>query len=77
MSTKLKLNTGITIRPQRNPLLLANEIAALNYHSDGSLLLSVGAGWLREEIELFGGNAAAYGNNSSSWSKNASEVSGI
>lgn len=56
VTTTLKLGTGITLIPQRNPLLLAKEIAALDYHSDGRFLLGVGTGWLREEIELFGGD---------------------
>ena len=54
----LKLGTGITLVPQRNPLLLAKEIAALDLHSGGRFLFGIGTGWLREEIEIFGGNFA-------------------
>ncbi len=56
VTTTLKLATGITLMPQRNPLLLAKEIAALDFHSDGRFILGVGTGWLREEVEIFGGN---------------------
>ncbi len=56
VTTTLKLGTGITLMPQRNPLLLAKEIAALDFHSGGRFMLGVGTGWLKEEVELFGGN---------------------
>ena len=56
VTTTLKLGTGITLVPQRNPLLLAKEIAALDFHSGGRFILGAGTGWLREEVELFGGN---------------------
>lgn len=44
--------------PQRNPLILAKEVAALDYHSGGRFILGVGTGWLKEEVEIFGGNFA-------------------
>jgi alkanesulfonate monooxygenase SsuD/methylene tetrahydromethanopterin reductase-like flavin-dependent oxidoreductase (luciferase family) len=56
VTTKLKLGTGITLVPQRNPLLLAKEIAALDLHSGGRFIFGIGTGWLREEVEMFGGN---------------------
>src|SRR5262245_57695871 len=56
VTTTLKLATGITLIPQRNPLLLAKEVAALDHHSGGRFILGVGTGWLREEVEIFGGN---------------------
>jgi probable F420-dependent oxidoreductase len=56
VTTTLKLATGITLVPQRNPLLLAKEVAALDHHSGGRFIFGVGLGWLKEEVELFGGN---------------------
>jgi probable F420-dependent oxidoreductase len=56
VTTKIKLGTGIALVPQRNPLILAKEIAALDFHSGGRFIFGVGTGWLREEIEIFGGN---------------------
>jgi probable F420-dependent oxidoreductase len=58
VTTTLKLATGITLVPQRNPLLLAKEVAALDHHSGGRFILGVGTGWLKEEVEIFGGNFA-------------------
>jgi probable F420-dependent oxidoreductase len=54
----LTLATGITLVCQRNPLILAKEIAALDYHSGGRFILGVGTGWLKEEVEIFGGEFA-------------------
>jgi probable F420-dependent oxidoreductase len=52
----LKLGTGICLIPERNPLLLAKEIATLDHLSHGRFLFGIGAGWLREETEIMGGN---------------------
>ena len=50
------MGTGITLVPERNPLLLAKEVAALDHYSNGRFLLGIGTGWLREETELMGGD---------------------
>jgi probable F420-dependent oxidoreductase len=52
----LKLGTGITLVPERNPLLLAKEIASLDLFSGGRFMFGIGTGWLREETELMGGD---------------------
>ena len=54
VTTTLKLATGICLIPERNPLLLAKEIASLDYCSKGRFLFGIGTGWLKEETELFG-----------------------
>jgi probable F420-dependent oxidoreductase len=56
VTTKLKLGTGIVLVPERNPLLLAKEISTLDLFSGGRFLFGIGAGWLREETELMGGD---------------------
>lgn len=58
VTTKLKLGTGITLVPERNPLLLAKEVATLDYFSKGRFLFGIGAGWNKEETEIMGGNFA-------------------
>jgi probable F420-dependent oxidoreductase len=50
----LKLGTGILIVPQRNPAILAKEVATLDHLSGGRMLLGVGAGWLEEEFDALG-----------------------
>ena len=55
-TSTIKLGTGITLVPERNPLLLAKEIASLDRFSGGRFLFGIGTGWLREETEIFGGD---------------------
>ena len=54
VTTSLNLGTGICLVPQRNPLLLAKEVATLDMYSQGRFLFGIGAGWLKEEVEIFG-----------------------
>jgi len=54
----LKLGTGICLVPERNPLLLAKEIATLDHFSGGRVRFGIGAGWLKEETEIMGGDFA-------------------
>ena len=55
-TTKIKLGTGICLVPERNPLLLAKEIATLDHYSNGRFLFGIGAGWQKEETEIMGGD---------------------
>jgi probable F420-dependent oxidoreductase len=50
----LRLATGIVILPQRNPLVLAKEIASLDVLSGGRAVLGVGAGYLEAEFRALG-----------------------
>jgi probable F420-dependent oxidoreductase len=50
----IRLATGIVILPQRNPLVLAKELASLDVLSGGRLIFGVGAGYLRSEFEALG-----------------------
>ena len=55
-TTKIKLGTGITLVPERNPLLLAKEISTLDLFSGGRFLFGIGTGWHREETTIMGGD---------------------
>lgn len=53
-TTTLRLATGILILPQRNPVVLAKEVATLDHLSGGRVELGIGVGWLKEEFEAIG-----------------------
>lgn len=50
----LRLGTGILILPERNPVILAKQVATLDHLSSGRLELGIGVGWLKEEFEALG-----------------------
>jgi probable F420-dependent oxidoreductase len=52
--TGLLLGTGIIILPQRNPLVLAKQVASLDALSGGRLILGIGAGYLEPELSAIG-----------------------
>jgi probable F420-dependent oxidoreductase len=54
----LLLGTGICLVPERNPLILANEVATIDMYSKGRFQFGIGAGWLKEETEIMGGDFA-------------------
>lgn len=56
VTQRIKLGTGICLVPERNPLLLAKEIATLDHFSGGRFIFGIGAGWLKEETEIMGGD---------------------
>jgi probable F420-dependent oxidoreductase len=54
VTQRLELGTGIVILPQRNPLVLAKQVASLDVLSGGRVLLGVGAGYLEPELTALG-----------------------
>src|SRR5206468_3895043 len=53
VTRRLRLGTGICLVPERDPLLTAHQVATLDWLSGGRFLFGIGAGWLREEMDLF------------------------
>lgn len=51
---RVLLGTCILILPQRNPLVLAKELATLDHLSGGRVVLGIGVGWLEEEFDALG-----------------------
>ena len=50
----MRLGTCILILPQRNPLILAKEIATLDHLTGGKVELGIGVGWMKEEFDALG-----------------------
>jgi len=51
---RLRIASGIIVLPQRNPLVLAKELASVDVASGGRLIVGVGAGWLEPEFKALG-----------------------
>lgn len=51
---RLRLGTGIIILPQRNPAVLAKELASVDVVSDGRLIFGLGIGYLKAEFDALG-----------------------
>ncbi len=54
VTRNLKLGTGITLVTERDPILMAKQVASLDFLSGGRVLLGVGAGWNVEEMANHG-----------------------
>ena len=50
----IRLGTGIIILPQRNPLVLAKELASVDVLSKGRLIFGLGIGYLKPEFDALG-----------------------
>jgi probable F420-dependent oxidoreductase len=51
---RVLLGTGVLVLPQRNPLVLAKQLATLDVLSRGRLVVGVGAGYLEPELTAIG-----------------------
>ncbi len=58
VTTRLKVGTGICLVVERDPIILAKEVASLDFLSGGRFLFGIGAGWNVEEMENHGTNFA-------------------
>ena len=54
VTKRVRLGTGIIILPQRNPLVLAKELASLDTLSGGRLIFGIGVGYLEPEFRALG-----------------------
>ncbi len=50
----IRLGSGIILLPQRNPLILAKELASLDVLSGGRLIFGIGVGWSEHEYTALG-----------------------
>ena len=54
MTERVRLGTSILIMPLRNPVLLAKELATLQFLSENRMILGAGVGWNDAEYEAVG-----------------------
>ncbi len=54
VTERVKLGSGIILLAQRNPVVLAKELAGIDVLSEGRLLFGVGVGYVRHEFEVIG-----------------------
>ena len=54
VTERVRLGTSILIMPLRNPVLLAKELATLQFLSDNRVVLGAGVGWNDAEYEAVG-----------------------
>lgn len=60
-TTSIRLATGIVILPQRNPVVLAKQVATLDVLSGGRVIFGIGAGYLEPEFAAVGADFAQRG----------------
>ncbi|MGO9056555.1 MAG: LLM class F420-dependent oxidoreductase [Candidatus Binataceae bacterium] len=54
VTRNIRLATGICLVPEHNPIVLAKQIASLDYLSAGRFALGIGIGWSEEEFKAVG-----------------------
>ena len=54
VTRNLKCGPGICLLVERDPIVLAKEVASLDHVSGGRVLFGIGGGWNREEMENHG-----------------------
>jgi probable F420-dependent oxidoreductase len=64
---EVELGTAVLVLPQRNPVLLAKQIASLDRLAGGRVVLGVGAGWLAEEFAALATPFATRGGRTDEW----------
>jgi probable F420-dependent oxidoreductase len=54
LTTRIRLATGVIVLPQRQPLVLAKQLASLDVLSNGRLMFGFGVGWCAPEFQALG-----------------------
>lgn len=53
-TTRVRIGSLVIVVPQRNPWLLARQLATIDVFNGGRTIVGAGTGWLREEFEALG-----------------------
>ncbi|BEL03868.1 LLM class F420-dependent oxidoreductase [Actinoplanes sichuanensis] len=61
VTSRVRLGVGLIVLPQRQPVLLAKQVASLDVLSGGRLTVAVGAGYVEPELNAMGVTLAERG----------------
>ncbi len=61
VTSRLKFVCGVYVLPLRNPIEVAKQAATLALLSQGRFVLGAGAGWMKEEFDIYGVDFASRG----------------
>src|SRR5579862_1841754 len=50
LTSRVKIGVSVLVLPQRNPVIVAKEVATIDQLSGGRLILGIGTGWHEEEF---------------------------
>lgn len=69
ITKNVKLATSIIVLPQRDPILLAKQIASLDQLSNGRVILGIGTGWMEKEFKFLRTDFHSRGKLTDEWLK--------
>lgn len=61
IATDVRVGTGILVAPLRHPVMLAKEVATIDYVTGGRFILGIGPGWYPGEFAALGNNVKERG----------------
>ena len=61
VTRRVRLGTSVLVITQRQPVVLAKQLATLDVLSEGRLIFGAGAGWMKEEFEALNGPIVDHG----------------
>ena len=61
LTQRVKVGVGVIVLPQRQPVLLAKQLATLDVLSGGRLIVGIGVGYLEPELRALGASLADRG----------------